>query len=53
MKTNHDLGQYFTRDDGLKNKVLEFVMNSPDVILEPSVGEGDLIQIMYNNNNKI
>ena len=53
MKTNHDLGQYFTRDDGLKNKVLEFVMNSPDVILEPSVGEGDLIQIMYNHNNKI
>ena len=53
MKTTQELGQYFTRDDGLKNKVLEFVMNNPDIILEPSVGQGDLIQIIYNNNNKI
>ncbi len=53
MKTTHELGQYFTRDDGLKKKVLELVMNNPDVILEPSVGQGDLIQIIYNNNNKI
>ena len=34
-----------------KNKVLEFVMNNPDIILEPSVGQGDLIEIMYNNNS--
>jgi len=53
MKTTHELGQYFTKDDGLKNKVLELVMNNPEVILEPSVGQGDLIQIIYNNNNKI
>ena len=53
MNTCHELGQYFTRDYGLKNKVLEFVMNNPNVILEPSVGQGDLIQIIYNNNNKI
>ena len=53
MKTSHELGQYFTTDDGLKNKVLELVMNKPDVILEPSVGQGDLIQIMYDNNKKI
>ena len=53
MKTSHKLGQYFTTNDGLKNKVLEFIMNNPDVILEPSVGQGDLIQIIYNNNNKI
>ena len=53
MKTTHDLGQYFTRDEGLKRKVLELVMNNPDVILEPSVGQGDLIQIIYNNNDKI
>ena len=53
MKTTHELGQYFTRDDGLKNKVLQLVMNKPDIILEPSVGQGDLIQIIYNNNNKI
>jgi hypothetical protein len=30
MKTTHELGQYFTRDDGLKNKVLDLVMNNPD-----------------------
>jgi len=53
MKKAHELGQYFTKDDGLKNKVLELVMNNPEVILEPSVGQGDLIQIIYNNNNKI
>ena len=53
MKTIHELGQYFTRDNGLKNKVLEFVMNNPDIILEPSVGQGDLIEIMYNNNSNI
>lgn len=53
MKTIHDLGQYFTTDDSLKNKILELVMNNPDVILEPSVGQGDLIQTIYNNNNRI
>tara|TARA_B100000575_G_C23117110_1_gene645912 strand:- start:985 stop:2136 length:1152 start_codon:yes stop_codon:yes gene_type:complete len=53
MNAIHKLGQYFTKDDSLKNKVLELVMNNPDVILEPSVGQGDLIQIIYNNNNKI
>lgn len=53
MKTIHDLGQYFTTDDSLKNKILELVMNNPELILEPSVGQGDLIQTIYNNNNRI
>jgi adenine-specific DNA-methyltransferase len=53
IKTTHELGQYFTTNDGLKKKVLEFVMNNPDFILEPSVGQGDLVQIIYNKNNKI
>jgi adenine-specific DNA-methyltransferase len=53
MKTCCKLGQYFTTNLGLKKKILEFVMNNPDVILEPSVGQGDLIQIIYENNNKI
>jgi len=53
MKTIRGIGQYFTTNDSLKHKVLEFVMNTPDVILEPSVGQGDLVQIIYNNNNKI
>ena len=53
MKRIHELGQYFTKNEGLKSKVLEMIMNKPDIILEPSVGQGDLIQIVHNNNNKI
>jgi adenine-specific DNA-methyltransferase len=52
-KTYQDLGQYFTKDKGLKNKVLEFILNNPDVILEPSVGRGDLIQHIHTNVNNI
>ena len=39
----HDLGQYFTTNPLLKNKVCEFILNSPSIILEPSIGQGDLI----------
>jgi len=53
MTTKHDLGQYFTTNETLKNKVLQFVLNDPKIILEPSVGQGDLIQVIHNNNNKI
>jgi hypothetical protein len=37
MATQHDLGQYFTTNAELKEKVYEFIQNSPSVILEPSV----------------
>ena len=50
MKTNQNLGQYFTKNTELKEKVLEFIINNPNTILEPSVGQGDLVQIVYNNN---
>ena len=53
MKNSQELGQYFTTNYDLKNKVLEFVMNKPNVILEPSVGQGDLIEIIYNSNNNM
>jgi adenine-specific DNA-methyltransferase len=43
MKTKHNLGQYFTTHIELKEKVLEFVLNSPSYILEPCIGQGDLI----------
>ena len=42
--TNHELGQYFTTDITLKSKVLEFIKNAPETILEPSIGQGDLVQ---------
>jgi hypothetical protein len=35
MATQHDLGQ--TTNAELKEKVYEFIQNSPSVILEPSV----------------
>jgi len=41
--TKHDLGQYFTKNTELKEKVLEFIINNPSIILEPSIGRGDLI----------
>lgn len=39
----HDLGQYFTTNIELKEKILEFIFNEPLTILEPSIGQGDLI----------
>lgn len=43
MTSKHDLGQYFTTHHELKEKVFEFILNSPSNILEPSMGQGDLI----------
>ena len=43
MATKHNLGQYFTTHNELKEKVFEFILNSPSNILEPSIGQGDLI----------
>lgn len=43
MSIKHTLGQYFTTHPILKEKVFEFILNNPDVILEPSIGQGDLI----------
>jgi adenine-specific DNA-methyltransferase len=40
MKNKH--GQYFTTNEILKDKVIEFIHNNPQTILEPSVGRGDL-----------
>jgi adenine-specific DNA-methyltransferase len=39
----HNLGQYFTKNDELKEKIFEFILNNPSNILEPSIGQGDLI----------
>src|SRR3989344_2840153 len=39
----HNLGQYFTTNIELKEKVFEFILNNPSNILEPSIGQGDLI----------
>lgn len=43
VTVKHGLGQYFTTHNELKEKVFEFILNSPSNILEPSIGQGDLI----------
>ena len=43
MTSKHNLGQYFTTHNELKEKVFEFILNTPSNILEPSMGQGDLI----------
>tara|TARA_B100001059_G_C17837231_1_gene589072 strand:- start:1619 stop:2773 length:1155 start_codon:yes stop_codon:yes gene_type:complete len=43
MESKQKLGQYFTTHYELKQKVFEFILNNPSNILEPSMGQGDLI----------
>ncbi len=40
------LGQYFTTNSELKEKVFGFILNNPSTILEPSIGQGDLIKFI-------
>jgi adenine-specific DNA-methyltransferase len=44
MTNEHNLGQYFTTNKILKKKVYEFIKNNPKTILEPSIGQGDLVK---------
>ena len=41
--SKHDLGQYFTTNQQLQEKVNAFILNDPSEILEPSIGQGDLV----------
>ena len=43
MIAKNNLGQYFTTNIELKEKIYEFILNKPLIILEPSIGQGDLI----------
>lgn len=40
----HAKGQYFTTNDELRRRVFNLTRNRAHVILEPSVGQGDLVQ---------
>lgn len=42
-KKKCNLGQYFTTHNELKQKVFQFILNEPSHILEPCIGQGDLI----------
>jgi adenine-specific DNA-methyltransferase len=37
-------GQYFTKNKELQECVFNFIRNQPDIILEPSIGRGDLVR---------
>jgi adenine-specific DNA-methyltransferase len=43
MEHKHNFGQYFTTNLELKKKLYEFIHNEPENILEPSIGQGDLV----------
>ena len=46
MSQQNKLGQYFTTNNELKEKVFSFILNKPDYILEPSIGQGDLVSFI-------
>jgi len=43
----HEKGQYFTTNAFLKESVRDLVLNDPERVLEPSVGRGDLVEILH------
>jgi adenine-specific DNA-methyltransferase len=51
--TKQKLGQYFTTHRDLKEKVVEFILNRPSNILEPSIGQGDLVTCIAEKKNDI
>lgn len=53
MSNKQKFGQYFTTNDELKNTIFNFIQNDPDIILEPSIGRGDLVEFIKNKNSSI
>ena len=53
MKAPYELGQYFTTNTELREKVYSFILNKPSRILEPSIGRGDLINYVCEKDNSI
>lgn len=47
-QTKQSLGQYFTTNNELKEIVYKFILNNPTNILEPSIGQGDLVTFVTN-----
>lgn len=46
MVLNYELSQYFTTHNTLKETLFKFILNNPSNILEPSIGQGDLISFV-------
>lgn len=45
----NNLGQYFTKNEILKETIFKFILNKPKIILEPSIGRGDLVEYISEN----
>jgi len=48
MPPKNKLGQYFTTHHELKEKIFQFILNNPLTILEPCIGQGDLVLFIQN-----
>lgn len=48
MKSKNKIGQYFTTNNELKEKIYEYILNNPKNILEPCIGRGDLVNFIKN-----
>jgi adenine-specific DNA-methyltransferase len=53
MNKTKELGQYFTTNINLKDILYNFIFNKPECILEPSIGQGDLITYILEKNPDI
>ena len=51
MNNAHSKGQYFTTNHSLQKCVYDFVLNKPKTILEPSIGQGDLVYFIKKQSN--
>ena len=49
---NKELGQYFTKNESLLKNLKEFIKNKPKQILEPSIGEGHIIDYLKKDPNQ-
>lgn len=49
----HSIGQYFTTNEILKQTVYNFMFNKSSKILEPSIGQGDLVSFITDKNPSI
>ena len=50
---NTKLGQYFTTNEYLKDTIYKLILNKPFKILEPSIGQGHLIEYILQKNKKM
>jgi len=50
---NKKLGQYFTKNESLLKNLKEFIKNKPKQILEPSIGQGHIIDYLKKDPNQI